>query len=74
MYSHNLIMQMDFQVRMVHISDNHILFPGVREKKLQQGVSHLTFQKIKAVKIISQRDTYLVMFINQSFSNNAKNQ
>jgi len=59
-------MQMNFQIRMAYTCNNSILLPGVREKKSQKGAGHLSFQKMKAVKVsfdISQRDTYLVMFI-----------
>lgn len=61
-------MQMNFQIRMAYTCTNSVLLPGVRgkKKKLQKGAGHLSFQKIKAVKVsfdISPRDTYLAMFI-----------
>lgn len=48
----------------------HQFYPPPRsqgkKKKLQKGAGHLSFQKMKAVKVsfdISPRDTYLAMFI-----------
>lgn len=70
--SHNLVMQMDFQIRMVHACDNRILLPQVREKKLQLFYFPKNEGCGNKPQKISPRDTYLVMFINQPFSNNAK--
>lgn len=64
---------MDFQIRMAHACDNHILLPQVREKK---NYSYFTFQKMKAAKISLKKSPQEILIwwclSNQPFLNNAK--